>query len=359
MPPPNAPEVDIEIGNQITPEVHAGFQLFVKHATRPFDAASVRQWLYWFDKNPYGKGVFAVAKHGNKVVGFYALIPVEMRINDRSVLGGKGEFFVVAPDSRHTIFGQRSLRLPCALSAELHGVAAQYGMECVMLVSTPAAAICHAISGARTMRYDVDQYTMLFRGEQLTAGNLTRKQRCKMFLKVQFTTAQRLLAGIRRLGAKGGHFETVSSLGALPEPEGTNLLVGNSEKMLAFRFPAEQYLIYSVQDAEGRQAFLVFNSPHSGTNVRLKHWSAQNIPFQNVATVFGDVVRRCRRNDAASLSAAIPTSEANHLGPIASLGFRHTQSSASIQVYSGTNDISVDPACWRFTQSHIGFIGFD
>jgi len=155
--------VHVEIGDEVTQDVHAGLRLYAD-ATHRSDSARVQEWLYWLNQNPFGKGVYAVAKHGDDVVGFYALIPVEMRLGDRAMRGAKGEFFAVAPAFRNALVGQRALRVPYALSCELHGAAAGFGIDCIALVATGAAAICHAISGAKTMTYEVDEYRLLFRG---------------------------------------------------------------------------------------------------------------------------------------------------------------------------------------------------
>jgi len=143
------------------------------------------------------------------------------------------------------------------------------------------------------------------------------------------------------------------------EPSGKNLLVGNSGNMLDFRFPSSHYSVYATTDAEGDDAFFVFNNPCDGADVRLKHWSAQRIPFQNVASVLEDVIRRCRLAGASSMSVVIPTSEADRLGPIGELGFIRQRSTVQLQVYSSENEVTSDPNQWRFTSAHLGFVGFE
>jgi hypothetical protein len=161
------------------------------------------------------------------------------------------------------------------------------------------------------------------------------------------------------MGVKSGECEVDTLPDEMPEPQGKNLLVSNSRKMLAFRFPASKYIVYSAKDTKGDRAFLVFNTPRCGGHVQLRHWSAQNVLFENVAAVLEDVIRRCHRVAAASLSVTIPTSEADHLGDIRRLGFRHTRTTASLQLFSGTKQISTDPARWRLTEIHKGFLSFE
>ncbi len=352
-------EAHIEIGDKLTPDVLAGLQLFCELSTRQFAPANIPAWRYWFNNNPFGPGVYATAKHGTEVVGFYALVPVEMRVEDRVVRGAKAEFFVVARDFRKAVVGPKAEPLPYALSRELHSAAAGFGIECIFLVSTPAAAVCHAISGAKTMTYEVDQYNLLFRGAPRAAGGQTLKRRCHTFLVAKYGAARRVFARVRRLGANRGEFEAGRWGDEMPEPVGKNLLISNSGKMLDFRFPASDYSVYATQDAEDGRAFLVFNNPRRGADVRLKHWSAQRIPFKNVAAVLEDVIHRCRLAEAISLSVTAPTSEADYLGPIGQLGFVRRRSTASLQVYSSARQAATDPTRWRITHAHIGFLGFE
>lgn len=347
------PDIHIEIGDQRTADVDAGFRLYASLTSPSPDPSTIRQWLYWYDQNPFGKGVYAVAKSGQEVVGFYSLIPVEMQIEDQLVRGAKGECFVVSPNFRSAACGPRAIRLPVALSLELHRAAAAFGIACIFLVGTRAAAICHAISGAKTISYDTDQFVMPF----WAASGRTFKSRCKVFLAAGYATTRRGITAIRRIGAHPGCFE----IGGIPQKTPThpgNLLVSGQRTMLAYRFPATRYLVYSVSDVHDARGFLVFNMPRCGENVCLKHWSREQIPFENMAAVLNDVIRRSRQAKAASVSVVVPRPEKDAFAAIQQLGFLHRRSTASVQIYSGGTEPVAPTLSWRFTNSHTGFFGY-
>jgi hypothetical protein len=347
------PDIHIEIGDQRTPDVDAGFRLYANLTSHSPDPATIRQWLYWYDENPFGKGVYAVAKSGAEVVGFYSLIPVEMQIDGQLVRGAKGECFVVSRNSRKVPFGPQATRLPVALSSELHRAAARFGMACLFLVGTPAAALCHAASGAGTITYDTDQFVMPFWG----ASGGTFKSRCKAFLEAGYSATRRRIGAIRRIGARHGSFE----IGGIPQKTPThpgNLLVSDQAEMLTYRFPATRYLVYSVSDVHDARGLLVFNMPRCGENVCLKHWSREQIPFENMAAVLNDVIRRSRQAGAASVSVVVPRSERDAFVSIRQLGFLHRRSTASVQIYWGGAEPVGPTLSWRFTNSHKGFFGF-
>ncbi len=349
-----SPDIQIEVGDERTPDVDAGFRLYAQYTSGLLDPATFREWLYWYDQNPFGKGVYAVAKSGDEVVGFYSMIPAEMRIEGQLVKGAKGECFVVAPGFRKTSYGPRGMKLPLALSAELHSAAAGFGMVCLFLVGTPAAAFCHAMSGAKTIRYDAEEFVIPFG----TAGGGTLKSRCKTFLKARYVAVRRGVAAIRRIGRSRGGFEMGGISGETPGRSGDNLLVSDGGKMLGYRFPEARYLIYSVPDVHDDRAFLVFSAPRCGGSVSLKHWSPQRIPVENAAAVLKDVIRRCRRVKAASVSMVVPSSDKDIIGTIGQLGLLQRRSTASVQIYPSAKEPAAASLSWRFTNSHQGWFGF-
>ena len=93
----NPPAVDILITDRVTEDARAGLTMFAELARLQPASELAERWRCWLENTPYGNGLSAVAKHRDEVVGFYALIPLEMRIRGRTVRGAKGEFFAVKP----------------------------------------------------------------------------------------------------------------------------------------------------------------------------------------------------------------------------------------------------------------------
>jgi len=348
----NHAEIHIEIGNRRSADVDAGFRLYADLTANDADAAS--KWENWYDRNPFGQGVYAVAKHGDAPVGFYSLIPVEMQIAGRPVLGAKGECFVVAPQCRKAVFGSRAMSLPVALSGELHRASKNYGISCIFLVGTPAAAVCHSLAGAKTISYDVRRFFLPLR----SASGQTLGKRCKYVLAARCAAVRRGLAAIRRLGRRRGRFEFGPLASDSPGSANGNLLVSDSEAMLEYRFPSAHYLRYSVADVHGGRAFLVFTMPRRGECVSLKHWSPRPIPPENLEAVVADVVRHAHRAKSTMVSIEVPASDNTFLESFQPFGFFHHRAKASVQIYPLGEPSLADASLWRFTNSHTGFLGF-
>ena len=113
----------------VTDDARAGLAMFAELAHLQPANELPQRWRYWLEDTPYGNGLLAVAKHSDEVVGFYALIPLEMRIRGQTVRGAKGEFFAVKPGYRNALHGPSGKLLAFALSHELHRAAGRAGLN--------------------------------------------------------------------------------------------------------------------------------------------------------------------------------------------------------------------------------------
>ena len=93
--------------------------------------------------------------------------------------------------------------------------------------------------------------------------------------------------------------------------------------------------------------------------VYLKHWTPNPIPFDTVAAVLNDVIRRCRTAKADSLCLVVPDSEKHVFGDVKQLGFLCERSQASVQLYSEGKSPVADDSSWRLTNIHTGFFDFE
>ena len=152
--------VTIDIIDEVTSDAVSGLELYANLALGSGSSDLTEQWLYWFRNNPFGKGLFALAKHRDRVVGIYTLIPVEMRLSGRPAKGAKAEFLAVAPDHRAATVGD--VRLSHALVSELHRRSADWGIEGIFAVVGKTAVRSMLFGGAKPVSYDCREYRTFF-----------------------------------------------------------------------------------------------------------------------------------------------------------------------------------------------------
>ena len=74
-------------------------------AVRPegeYDREKWLRWWHWMYKdNPAGPGTIWLAKHNGKIVGQYAIVPVEMKIGSKVILGSQSLDTMTHPHYRH------------------------------------------------------------------------------------------------------------------------------------------------------------------------------------------------------------------------------------------------------------------
>jgi hypothetical protein len=336
----NPPIVDIFIADRVTDDACAGLAMFAELTQLQPANELPQSWRYWLENTPYGNGLLAVAKHGDEVVGLYALIPLEMRIRGRTVRGAKGEFFAVKPGYRNALHGPSGKLLAFALSHELHRAAGRAAFECLQLVSTPTAAFCHVANGARPLscewtvlvscwsRLPVSRFANRFLNAGASAGAHL------------YGVLARSVGVLRCRTPRGQPLETPAALLEWPET------------------PDVPHLMYETKDAQGRRAELVFTMPLPNAAVRLKHWSSVQFSPKVLLSIVKDVMARCKAVRASALIIAVPTADAATFKSVAKLGFVRCRKDSRVYLYSPTGmDLDWDPSQWRFTNAHVGLIG--
>jgi hypothetical protein len=354
----NPPAVDILITDRVTEDARAGLTMFAELARLQPASELAERWRCWLENTPYGNGLSAVAKHRDEVVGFYALIPLEMRIRGRTVRGAKGEFFAVKPGYRNAIHGPSGKLVPFALSRELHRAAGPEGFECLQLVSTPIAAFCHVAGGARPLSYDA---TLLVTCWSRPAVPIVANRflNAAAGVGVVLHGALARSVGVLRCRApRAQALETPAALVDWPEtPDAPNLLIEPSPEMLRHRFGQSEHLVYETKDAEGRRAVLVFTMPAPGASVKLKYWSSAQLPPRSLLSVVKDVMAQCRTARAGRLTITVPAADAETFRPVAKLGFLRCRRKLDVHLHFPTGlEIDWDPSHWRFTDAHTGLI---
>jgi len=352
----NSPQVTLEISDQVSPDFLAGLRLYAELAMGDASAATIDRWLYWYRDNPFGPGLYALAKHGPEVVGIYTLIPIEMRLRGQNVLGAKGEAFAVRPEFRAAIDPDTGMPLPLALVCQLNRHAEQRCMHGIVAVSNRAAAACHRFSGATPVEYPAWTCEMFFTPPKVSPARGRRQ-----WLRARGAW---LASGLlRQLGrvcgprpARGG-FQLVDRITSAAEGNGHDMLLSSSGRMLNFRFPADRHLIYQFHGDGGSAEYLIFSRPEKGADAWLRHWTTSAIRPAVLAAVVGDVIARCRAARAASLKLVIPEDEAAGFAALGRMGFLRRRQQREFYLYlpSASDERDDRSWRWRFTFAHVGF----
>jgi hypothetical protein len=352
------PGVDIFITDRVTEDVCAGLTMFAELTGLQPPRELAERWRYWLEGTPFGNGLSAVAKHQDEVVGFYALMPLAMRIGGRTIRAAKGEFFAVKPGYRNAVYGPTGESIPFALTRELPRAAGPAGFACIQLVATPIAALCHMAGGAKPLSYDATLLvTCWSRPDVPIAAN--RFLNAAVGAGVVLHGALARCAGVLRCPApRARALETPAALLDWPEtPDAPNLLIEPSPEMLRHRFGQSEHLVYEIKDADGRRAVLVFTMPARGASVKLKYWSSRRLPPGSLLSVVKDVMARCRAAGAGRLTLTVPAADAETFRPVAKLGFLRWRRRQEVHLHLPTGlEIDWDPAHWRFTDAHTGLI---
>jgi len=349
--------IQMVITDSLTEDAKAGLELYGRLTLGQCPPDLIEDWLYWYRDNPFGEGLFAVAKSRDDVVGVYSLIPVQMQINGRKAKGAKAEFLAVEPDFRLAVEPTSGKALPFAMVTGLNSQAHTWGFEWIFGVSTKASSACMLASGSGRIRYQCDEYRTYFAPPKLKRYGRPIVNRCAGYYQYAQTTVQRCLARLFASAASKSAFKQVDAAEAWNNTATTgNQLISSSPEMLSYRFPAERHLFYRVRDESGKPALLVFAKPGARGNFALSHWSTTNIAMDVWAAVLRDVMGHCTATGAHTLQLCVPTTDSRPLQPLRKLGFTHRTSNRTIYYYRCRNiSYRVSSRSWRLTESHIGF----
>lgn len=350
--------VQLQVTDEVTQDVMAGLHLYLRHTREREPVSLVAEWLYWFEKNPFGKGVFSIAKQEDTVVGFCALIPIQMRLHGRTVKAAKAEFLIVSPDARDVIEPDCKTRLPFAIVRRLHEEAHRWHIEAVLAVATRAASVCHLLAGSKPMVYGSYSYVTYFQMPRVS--RLSRHPVLRLGASLAALAYTRSLWGIRHLicqrcDVKPIQLEDI----ALPQQREAkpNALINPSKEMLAFRFPADQFLFYQADRGTSIPAYFVFSRPRRGATVTLKHWSTLDIDFSSFVGVLARVISDCRMQRARKLELSLPEGRLRAGHALRKLGFFSQRCLKTVYLWSDhRDDVELDPQSWELTNAHTGFV---
>lgn len=350
-------QVQIHVSDEITPDCLAGLRVYAELTQGSCPPSLIERWLYWYRDNPFGPGLFALAKDGQRVVGVYTLIPIEMWLDGRVVRGAKGEAFGVVPEFRTAVDGQTGVPLPLALIGRLNRAAWDRRVECIVAVSNRAASACHRLCGARLIECPAYAYYTFFQPPRLPGPENRLWRLGRSYAAWAASSALRLAGRCRPARLAAQQFQLVSRIQSTPEDNGHDMLLRPSSRMFDFRFPPERHLIYRMVGDGAEPAYLVFTRPEKGAEVGLRHWSRLTVAPESLAEVLRDVLARCRAAGAASLRMVFPETEASGLPPLGALGFLRRKEPRDFYLYISADSDQHQKRTWqwRLTNAHVGF----
>lgn len=348
------PDLVVEIGNQFGPEVMDGLRLYngLIEDRRPASEVET-SWPRWFIANPFGPGLFAVARADGRVVGFCSLIAAEMRIGHRAVRGAKAEFLVVEPEFRKVVDPATRLPLPNALFSGLLRHAHEFGIEAVFSVPSRPALLLHLQAGAKPMKLEFVEYVSFFRRPAKTLDPNPIRDLVLGLGAVGYTTARRALARAGRHANLVELFEDFEDVALAPD-EGVNLLVNDSPAMLAHRFAGDRHWRYLIREPGDHVAAFVFT--RYPDDVRLAWWSSLDVDADAFASLLRQVGQRARRDGASNLRVNLPANAVPPGWELPRWGFVRRPASYTVFVYSADPELMAARTAlpWRFTNAHVG-----
>jgi hypothetical protein len=102
-----------------------------------------------FNENPSGYSFHAFAKDDDKIVGHYAVIPVEICARGRTGLSAKGEALFLERDyrSESILNGNKDIPLGIGLAARLYDFALQQDIKVVHVIADSNIGVIHRMAG--------------------------------------------------------------------------------------------------------------------------------------------------------------------------------------------------------------------
>src|SRR5262249_7154978 len=158
-------------------------------------------------------------------------------------------------------------------------------------VANPGATLCYVAGGFKRMKYPSTFLSTYFRTPKVRRY---KKRSLNLAAGLAARSATALMRAWGKVGGpKGkGEFELMAEMDEWPDIASPNLLINSSARMMNFRFPVANYLIYKVYDNHETPTFVVFSRPFKDMVVELSHWTAP-VSFPAMVGVVRDVLRRC------------------------------------------------------------------
>jgi hypothetical protein len=342
----------VEVTEKFTDDIKECLQIFNKQTGGVEGSAAPDEWSRWFTDNPYGNGLFSIARDGNRIIGFCSLIPVEMLINKQVIRGAKAEFLFVLPEYRKRKTKNFITPVSVTLLSELYRQSGNFDFELIFGVATKAASGAHLASGMIPMEINLNHYFMLFKPRDFNEFTFPKKTVYKYgtYYLSRFLST-RLNRDLNKDFSFAGSVNELNYRDSATT--GKNELLYHSGKMLAFRFKDGDFLIYKTGDN-----FFILNKPKENERVFLRHWSSNNIDYSSFATVLKDAANGCRAANARSLNLVFSGKNHRHNIDFSRLGFLNRFSTDVLLFYKSNPslDLSLDASSWYMTDSHRGFI---
>ena len=297
------PALEISVRTQADDDVRHGLWLY-GHSVQAFPPGDdewdrVERWLTLFKNNPFGSGMFIVAKHGpDKVVGLLALIDFEMTVLGAPIHAGKLEFWLLEQEAMRLTLPGSTDQLPLLLFNAMRKHASEAGYDVLLIVSKVAKYFLRR----NTSRYlSVPLVSFSIAGQ----GGLSKLGRTWDRI-VNKRRVAKLSTALTRIGKESLEFvsvvDTLDQDAFQTEP---NALTSSSAKMINFRFPPSRYLKV-VYGTEAGPLVFIFTRPAAGFAVHLVHWSGLPSFFAPFAAVLSVVLDRMREAGATSLVIELP-----------------------------------------------------
>jgi hypothetical protein len=355
--------VHIRVTTEISSAVLDGMMLYAQAVGLAISRDQIAdQWLRWHKENPFGPGLFCIASHRNRVVGFYGLIALLMRCDGREIVGGKGEYHVVDPEYRRSMVEGAPSQLPLALVQRAFGEGAKHGMAILQAVPTLAGQLSVYAAGGVPMNVEYAHLAAFPRLAGMKwAGEWSRRAHPSAYSLVGSVLTQGLRIGslLRRHLARRAFRTSLDFPPEALQPPTANQMVAEEPRMLAFRFPAAEYVTVTILPKFGDRPVAQFVLDRSGRDgvVHLHHWSPA-LPAVEVWVAFLDAVIRLARGWRTSmLLFPVPAYVRAEMPAPLSLGFFEWKVRHRIFLYSCDAELVrglADPNRWLLTNSHTG-----
>jgi len=338
----------------LTDEVIAGIRVYAALAQQVVSDQDLRhRWLRWNVENPYGPGVFVVAKDGPAVVGMYAVIPVRMRVAGQLIQGGKGEYQAVLPGYLRAIDAETGVYLPTAMCQRAFAEAAKQGIRAIQAIPTEVARFSVFRAGARPVMIPGVNYLAFLRW-----CNLPRSGKGRVNPRILSLAGLLATSGLRTISIFSRRTGLAGAVSgeppqALDPPSGTNQFL--AEEMLLFRFPASDYESVTLNSPQGKAQF-IFTKPHRNSIVRLSHWSPYFLTKAQWTAGLDAVFCVARAARAGAINVKLPRSARVDPSVFRSLGFFGRPYEDAMFVYSAEPELAdaMIKGPWTPTHSHIG-----
>lgn len=354
-------KLSVHVVSDVDDDVLAGLELYRSMAHPDLGPEVVRDWLYWFEENPFGRPSIALASLDGEIVGMHSLIPSRSSLGGKIVPSAKGEFFVVRPDCSSLMESQSGLRLALALPKLAREHAAANGVRFTFGVPARTALLSGQVTGARLISWETLAFVAPARFSGLEGGGITRAAGVAGMLALG-----RLKRSVRRLWrsvvAAGFEVEAAKEFTKVSPSAriAANHLFAHDPDLLNFRFPDPHYCKYRLVQRGEEVAQFVFTAPKKkkGSIMSLKFWSSIPALDQGLASLLVRVIRDAGSGGAELVRLEIPKSNPETGRELKQMGFMQRKNKSHVALtWCATESLTKtrDEESWDSTNAHSGW----